>query len=189
VACNQIGITTAEVLSEGGVVAGGVVAAKKVGSVVANSVSLAATAVHPLEGLSPSNVVRLADELGLQTPRDALILWSGLGRERAGIVRSQAYAAENGGMTLEMTPGGRWLDEMNLYGKNSPFTQLEADQIWREVSRLGAEQASGQVRALHGSVRPSSVYRTVEVPTLLENPRILGIDELYLKPRYSFGGP
>jgi hypothetical protein len=31
VACNQIGITTAEVLSEGGVVAGGVVAAEKGG--------------------------------------------------------------------------------------------------------------------------------------------------------------
>jgi hypothetical protein len=37
IACNQIGLTTAEVLSEGGVVAGGAVAAKKVGTVVANS--------------------------------------------------------------------------------------------------------------------------------------------------------
>lgn len=31
----------------------------------ANSTSLASTAAHPLEGLSPSNVVRVADELGV----------------------------------------------------------------------------------------------------------------------------
>jgi hypothetical protein len=158
------------------------------GRVVPNSTSLASTAAHPLEGLSPSNVVRLTNELGLSTPRDSLVLWSGFGDIETGVRLSQTYAKANGGMTLEMTPGGRWLQEMDIYAANSPFNRAETRQITMDVSQLVAEQASGQVRSVLGSVRPSSIYQTVELPTLQMNPNVLGVDPLYLLPRYSFGG-
>ena len=142
---------------------------------------------HPLAGMAPTDVINSVQQLGLQTGRDELLLWSGLGRGREGIIRSQEYAAQNGGRTLEMTPGGKWLDSMDLYGAHSPFTRSEADHIWGSVSKSLVEQASGQVRALQGQVRPTSVFRQIELPALQANPNILGLDPVRLKPAYQFG--
>ena len=92
----------------------------------------------------------------------------------------------NGGVTLEMTKGGKWLDDLNIYGPNSPFTRAEAGQIWEQVSTKMIQQASGQVRSLIGQVRPASIYRAEQSEILMNN-RILGFDELHIKPRISFG--
>ncbi len=150
-------------------------------------IGVANSTPHPLTGTTPAEVIEQVKSLGLTTERDNSLLWSGLGRGNTGVIRSQEYAAEFGGRTLEMTPGGRWLDEMGLYGRSSPFTRLEADQIWGGVSRSFAQQAVGQVRVVAGSIRPSSVYRTIELPELMSNPNVTGIDEIFLRPRIGFG--
>ncbi|MFA5072533.1 MAG: hypothetical protein WC539_01320 [Nitrospirota bacterium] len=82
-----------------------------------------------------------------------------------------------------MTPGGKWLNEMNLFGPASPFTGAQATQIWDDVSRIGVSQASGQVRAVLGPVSPMSTYKRIEVPELLVNSNITGLNPIYLKPK------
>jgi hypothetical protein len=141
---------------------------------------------HPLAGAFASEVVGMAATAGLQTPRDSLILWSGLGPD--GALRAQSFAKQFGGTTLEMTPGGKWLDGMDLYGPASPFTSAEADMIWGEVSARMVGQASGQVRSVLGQVRPGSVYKTYELPALRENSAILGLDPLQVRPMMKARG-
>ena len=58
-----------------------------------------------------------------------------------------------------MTQGGKWLNKMDLFRGNSPFTKNEALQIWDNVSTKTIHQASGQVRSVIGQVRPDSIYR------------------------------
>ena len=84
-----------------------------------------------------------------------------------------------------MTPGGKWLDEMNLFGADSPFTRAEAGTIWENISSRMIQQASGQVRSLIG--RSESIYRA-EQSEILMNHNIMGLDELNLKPKF-IGSP
>lgn len=136
-------------------------------------ISVAPTAKHPLEGWTPKQVIEYANQLGLKTPKNQLILWSGLGKGEEGKILSQEYAAINGGVTLEMISGGKWLDQMDLFASHSPFTLEEATHIWAEVSKRTVQQAGGQVRSLLGQVRPRSIYMSEELIKLYDNPNVL----------------
>ena len=146
--------------------------------------SLPSLSKHPLEGWTSEQVVQHANQLGLKTERDQLLLWSGLGKN--GVELSQEFALAHGGTTLEMTPGGEWLNEMDLFSSNSPFTESEATEIWKNISMATMRLASGQVRSVLGQVNPRSIY-SQEIQELLNNERVLGLEPLYIKPKYIFG--
>jgi len=126
--------------------------------------------------LSADQILKNAQKLGFETQKDSLLLWSGLGKNGAKV--AQDFAAKNGGTTLEMTPGGKYLDGLSLFGENSPVTRAEAEKIWAEASKTVTEQASGQVRAIVGNVSPTSIFNKVELPELATNPKVTGVDQL-----------
>jgi hypothetical protein len=131
--------------------------------------------------LAANEISDVVMHLGVKTPRDQLVLWSGLGIK--GEIRAAAYAREAGGMTLEMTKGGKWLDDLKLFDGGVPnINRDQARRLWEEASAEVAKQASGQVRVAHGQISPGSVFSRIERPILLDNPRVLGIDMIPLKP-------
>jgi hypothetical protein len=157
--------------------AGGLSAALKAGRFTPESLTLLAKAGK----LTATEISEVVTHLGVKTPRDQLVLWSGLGEK--GEVRAAAFAKEAGGMTLEMTKGGKWLNDLKLFENGvTNITKSEAYTIWLNASKSVAEQASGQVRVAAGTIKPESVFAKVERPALLNNSNVLGIDIVQLKP-------
>jgi hypothetical protein len=142
-------------------------------------------AEHPCTGMSVEQIAQKALDLGMDTPKNSLILWSGLGEGRVGVKLSQEFATKNGGITLEMTAGGKWLDEMGLFEASSPLSKQEAYQVWKEVSTKAVSKASGDVRAVVGQVRVDSIYNA-ELQALKNNPNVTKeIDALSILPKVT----
>lgn len=84
------------------------------------------------------------------------------------------WAAGNGKVTIEMTPGGRWLESLDLYGPNSPVGINEADNLWRAASAQYARGASGEVNAFTtgAPLNRANAYYGVELPKLTASPKV-----------------
>jgi hypothetical protein len=157
---------------------GGLSSALKAGSLTPEGLTLLAKAGK----LTAKEISEVVTHLGVKTPRDQLVLWSGLGAK--GDIRAAAYAKEAGGMTLEMTKGGKWLDDLKLFDGGAPnIADSAAMEIWEQASKQIADQASGQVRVAAGQILPKSVYMRIERPALLDNAKVLGIEVVQLKPQ------
>ena len=109
---------------------------------------------------SPSafeSMLQTVDSLDFSTPRNGAVFYSGPGQG----ARATAFAERTGGMTIEMTQGGRYLSE-NLSG----FTRAQQDLIWQRASTPFAEGASGRINAFIKGADPSRTFRTIEEPLL-----------------------
>ena len=92
------------------------------------------------------------------------VFWSGgeMAKDAA-----TAWAAENGGTTLEMTPIGRSLIE-----STAGMAREEAGPLWDAASKDFAEAASGtnEVHVFQsGFLRLGSTWARIEYPTLSSN--------------------
>lgn len=85
-----------------------------------------------------------------------------------------AWAEANGKYTLEMTPGGEWLNKLDLYGPNSPITSLEVDHLWRAASSQFAKSASGELNAFTAATlfNREKIFYGIEMKQLSKNPNV-----------------
>jgi hypothetical protein len=104
------------------------------------------------------------ETLDISTNRGAAIFYSGPGNRGA----AEAFA-QSGGATLEMTPGGAWLDSRQLFKTLPPEL---AQQPWDRLSQRYAQSSSGSVSAfIDGASKRGTFYR-VELPALQANPDV-----------------
>lgn len=87
-------------------------------------------------------------------------------------VLAEKFAEETGKVTLEMTPGGNWLNQMDLNGINSPLTPDQSLLVWSRLSERYAGQVSGEITLFVTGSRPDRVFYTTEFPNLKLNKRV-----------------
>ena len=81
------------------------------------------------------------------------------------------YAASHAGSTLEGL-----LEENGVKPPKFDFNDPAAQEWWSKVSGMYAQNVYGEVHAVIGSnLRPGSVWETVELPRLIENPSVTKI--------------
>jgi hypothetical protein len=112
-------------------------------------------------------------------PPDGAFFWSGRTADGVGIGPTSAggngaadlMADSHGGITLEGL-----LDRNGVMPPKWSFDDPGAQEWWSQVSGTYAENVQGEVRAVIGpNLRPGSVWETVELPRLMENPNVTKI--------------
>jgi hypothetical protein len=107
----------------------------------------------------------------VSTARSSAVFYSGRGNREL----AEQFARQSGMSTLEMTPGGEWLDAQNLFGPNSVLTPNEAVEVWSRLSERFASEASGNAIGFVEGARPGSIFNTVEYPALRRNPDVTNV--------------
>ncbi len=120
-----------------------------------------------------------------KTEANKSFFWSGKTNGIGGVNLAMEIASSKGGTTLEGL-----IDAKNIDLPNWDLSNPQSVEAWKEVSRLYAEQASGEVRAIIGKdLRPDSLWETIELPALKNNRKvvkIITIDPQTLKEKIIF---
>ena len=113
----------------------------------------------------------LVETLDVSTAPNTATFYSGPGNRAL----AEEFAKINGKVTLEITPGGAYLDNLKLFEAGSPLTKEEATNVWARLSARYAQNASGNAYGFVNGSWPESIFNTVEYPELLKNPNITNV--------------
>ncbi len=112
--------------------------------------------------------LELVEQLDVTTAINKSVFYSGPGNRKL----AEIYAIAEDKTTLEMTPGGKQLDDQRLFEQGSPLTPAQATQVWGRLSQRYAQQAAGDVFCFVTGARPTGVFTTVELPELKKNKKV-----------------
>lgn len=110
----------------------------------------------------------LVEQLDVSTAIGKSVFYSGQGNRKL----AEVYAIAEDKTTLEMTPGGKYLDDLKLFEQGSPITPAQATRVWSRLSQRYAEQAAGDVFCFVTGARSTGVFTTVELPELRKNRKV-----------------
>ena len=110
----------------------------------------------------------LVEQLDVTTAINKSVFYSGPGNRK----QAETYAIAEDKTTLEMTVGGKVLDDLKLFEQGSPLTPAQATRVWSRLSQRYAQQAAGDVLCFVTGARPTGVFTTVELPALKKNRKV-----------------
>jgi len=110
----------------------------------------------------------MVEILDVSTGVNQAVFYSGPGNR----VLAERFASTSGKITLETTVGGKVLDDLKLFEKDSPITPDQAIRVWSRISQRYAQQASGDVYCVVAGARPTGVFTTIEKPALESNSKV-----------------
>ena len=123
------------------------------------------------------------EKLDVSTSRDSAVFYSGDGSR----AKAEEFARTFNKMTLEITPGGKYLDNQLLAQRLPRELVIKP---WERLSQRYAQSASGDVYAFTQNARAGSVFNRIELPTLEINPEVTNIfnrETPYLYETRRFG--
>jgi hypothetical protein len=119
-----------------------------------------------------ANYMRAARTVDVSTSQNGAVFYSGAGNRAL----AEQFATANGRTTIEMTPGGKWLESQDLFNpETSPLSPSQASQVWAVLSERFAQGATGNAIGFVKGARAAGVFNSIEYPALLRNPNVTNV--------------
>ena len=137
-----------------------------------------------------AKALQVARSYDVSTPENGAVLYS-VSYLPTKENRDKAFAfatAHPDKMVIEHTDCGAKLVEMGLSSNDSGLTADEVADVWCVASQRFIKAAAGEVTAFVDNADPRSVFRRMELPNILENPRLTtinGIDKLEFAGKFK----
>ena len=120
----------------------------------------------------------VAKTFDISTKPDTLVLYS-VSYQPTKKNKQDALAfvhSHQGYVMIDNTPCGVKMIDMGLDSEHSQLNPEEVAYLWRTASKRLIENASGNVTAFVDNADERSVFRSMELPTILANDKIITIN-------------